>query len=194
MTFRGLLMWVHLVLGLTGAAILAVVGVTGAYITFQAPLARWLNPIPSIPAFSGSVDLMAIVTAAETRFSPRRVANVQIRPRGEASIVRLRDRTTVFVNPVDATIVGSRQARFASLENLTAVMRGLHTNFLLGPKGSLLVTFVTAEAFLLACTGLWLWWRKNTGNSDPGGARCSGCRGTCIARLESGSSSRCSRW
>ena len=153
-------MWVHLVLGLTGAVLLAVVGITGVYITFQRPLEGWLNPIPSVPAFGGSPDLTAIVSAAEARFAPRRVARVEVRPQGEATIVRLRDRTIVFVNPGDATIIGSREARFASLENLTAVMRRLHTNLLLGRKGRLLVTAATAEALLLVLTGLWLWWRK----------------------------------
>lgn len=159
MTFRGFLMWVHLILGLTGAVIIAVLGITGAYITFQEPLQRWLNPVPSVPAFNGSPDVMAIVTAAETRFAPRRVASVAIRPAGEAAVVRLRDHTVVFMNPADATIIDSRQ-RFASLENLTAVMRGLHTSLLLGPRGRLLITIPTAEALLLALTGLWLWWQK----------------------------------
>lgn len=160
MTFRGLLMWVHLILGLTGAAFLAVVAMTGVYITFQGPLERRLNPIPPVAIFSGSADVMAIVSAVEARFAPRRVADVEVRSNGKASIVRLRDRTTVFVNPGDATIIGSRPARVASLENLTAVMRRLHTSLLMGPKGRALVTFATAEALLLVLTGLWLWWRK----------------------------------
>jgi uncharacterized iron-regulated membrane protein len=39
-------------------------------------------------------------------------------------------------------------------------MRRLHVNLVLGPRGRLIVTFATAEALLLALTGLWLWWRK----------------------------------
>jgi uncharacterized iron-regulated membrane protein len=72
----------------------------------------------------------------------------------------LRDRTAVFVDPRTSAIISARPARFASLENLTLVMRGLHTNLLLGPKGRLLVTLATAEALLLALSGVWLWWRK----------------------------------
>ena len=36
MTFRGFLMWVHLALGVSGAVIIAIVSVTGAYLTFRA--------------------------------------------------------------------------------------------------------------------------------------------------------------
>jgi len=159
MTFRGLLMWTHLILGLTVAVILAIVAITGAYITFQVPLQRWLNPIPVIADFTGFADAQAIVSAVESRFAPNHVATIDVRRR-QATVVRLRDRTTVFVNPRDATIIGARPARFASLENLTLVMRRLHTNLIFGPKGRLLVTVATAEALLLALTGLWLWWRK----------------------------------
>lgn len=159
MTFRGFLMWVHLVLGLTGALLLVIVGVTGAYITFQKPLERWLTPVPAIPEFTGHADFARIVRAVENEFSSSGVATVDVRTH-EATVVRLRDRTTVFIDPHQSTIIGSRPIRFASLENLTAVMRRLHIELLMGRKGALLVTLATVEALLLALTGLWLWWRK----------------------------------
>ena len=159
MTFRGFLMWVHLVLGLTGSLILAIVGITGAYITFQEPLTRWLNPIPVVAGDPAPVDAVAIVDSVEARFQ-QRVANIAVDDGNRAVVVRLRDRTAVFVDPANSAVIGSRRARFASLENLTAVMRRLHTNLLLGPKGRLLVTLATIEALLLVLTGAWLWWRK----------------------------------
>ena len=160
MTFRGFLMWVHLVLGLTGSVIIAIVAVTGAYITFQQPLARWLNPIPVVESQSASLDALAIVRGVEERFAPRRVASIAIGEGNQATTVRLRDRSTVFVDPSNSSIIGVREARFASLENLTLVMRRLHTSLVLGRKGTLLVVLATAQSLLLALTGIWLWWRK----------------------------------
>lgn len=159
MTFRGFLMWVHLVLGLTGAVFIAILGVTGAYITFQGPLQRWLNPVPAIVGFTGAADIERIVQEVERRFPSRYVASVDVR-RQEATVVRLRDRTTVFVDPHTTKVISSRPYRFASLENLTQLMRRLHTELVLGRKGNLLVTIATVETLLLALTGLWLWWRK----------------------------------
>jgi uncharacterized iron-regulated membrane protein len=158
MTFRGLLMWVHLVLGLTGAIIIAIASVTGAYITFQGPLERWLIPIPRVEA-AGSPNLVAIVSTVEGQHTPRRVTNVSLGA-GEAAIVSLDDRSLAFVHPVTGDIIRYRPATFVRLENLTAVMRRLHINLLLGPRGRMIVTLATAEALLLALTGLWLWWRR----------------------------------
>ena len=166
MTFRGLLMWVHLVLGLSAALILAVVAATGAYITFQDPLTRWLNPVPAVSRTSSTADIAQIVNRVEERFVPQRVTSVEVRE-GEATVVRLQDRTAVFVHPDSASIIAVRQGRFASLENLTAVMRGLHTHLLLGAKGRAIVTLATLEALLLALTGLWLWWRKKQWKFRP---------------------------
>lgn len=159
MTFRRFLMWVHLLLGLTGAVIILILSVTGAYITFQNPLRRWLNPVPAIETFTGSVDVLAIVGVVERQFAPGRVTSIDVQ-RHEATIVRLRDRTSVFVDPRNATVISERRARVASLENLTGLMRRLHTSLLLWPKGRLLTTIATVEALLLALTGLWLWWRR----------------------------------
>jgi uncharacterized iron-regulated membrane protein len=160
MTFRGFLMWVHLVLGLTSCVLVAIVAVTGAYITFQVPLANWLTPTPVLSGAPAALDAPAIVTAVEAQFEPRRVASVSLGEGNRATTVRLGDRTTVFVDPSNSTIIGSRQGRFASLENLTNLMRRLHVNLVLGPKGRVIVTLATAEVLLLALTGLWLWWRK----------------------------------
>ena len=159
MTFRTFLRWTHLVLGLTAAAFLALVSLTGAYITFQDPLARWLNPVPVVRQAAGAADVGRIVAAVEQQFPGAGVATVEVRAH-EATVVRLVDRTTVHVDPGSGVILSSRPGRFASLENLTAVMRRLHTNLVLGPKGRAIVTLATAEALLLALTGLWLWWRK----------------------------------
>jgi uncharacterized iron-regulated membrane protein len=159
MTFRGFLMWVHLVIGLSGAFIIAILAITGAYITFQVPLQRWLTPVPAIEPFRGAVDFERIISTVHGQFPNRRVAMVDVRS-SEATVVRLGDRTAVFVDPRSATVIGSRPARFASLENLTSLMRRMHTSLVLGRRGTLIVTLATAETLLLALTGLWLWWRK----------------------------------
>lgn len=160
MTFRGFLMWVHLVLGLTGALVIAIVSLTAVYITFEDPLDRWLTPTPRVPDVSGELDAQRIVAEVERQFAPRRVASLTVSPPGRAVVIRLRDRTTVYIRPGDASVVGVREYRFASLENLSVLMRRLHVDLVMGRRGALIVTGATAEALLLALTGLWLWWRK----------------------------------
>jgi sulfite reductase (NADPH) flavoprotein alpha-component len=159
MTMRAILMWVHLVLGLTAAGILAIVAITGIYIAFQDPLTRWLNPVPAVSRSPGPVDVARIVARLERGLESRPITSVDVRD-SQATVVRLQDRTAVFMHPDSGTILAIRPGRFASLENLTAVMRGLHTHLLLGARGRTIVTFATLEALLLALSGVCLWLRS----------------------------------
>lgn len=159
-TFRTFLIWVHLALGLTGAVVIAILAITGAYITFQEPLERWLTPIPQVSGEPDSPDVAAIVATVEREFAPERVAQVEVRRNGDATLVLLRNRTLVFVDPSDGTIMGSRERAILSVATLTRAMRVAHTNLVLGPRGGFLVELATVECLLLAATGLWLWWRR----------------------------------
>ena len=167
MTFRGLLMWVHLVLGLTGAVLIAMLGVTGAYITLQPPLRRAFMPVPGVEASNGALDVPAIVAAVEGQFAPRRVANIQAGAPGEAVSVRLRDRSMVFVDPVTSAVIGSRQARVVSFENFDVVMRRLHINLLMGRNGRMVLVAASVETVFLVLTGAWLWWRRKHWRFTP---------------------------
>ncbi len=167
MKFRALLLWIHLVLGITAAIVVAVAGVTGAYITFQAPLERLFHPVPRVPSAAVPADAGALLVAVEAGFAPVKAASLELGAPGQAAKVVLRDRTIVFVDPGSGAIVEVRRWRIASVTNLTLVMRRLHTSLLIGRPGRLLVTLVTLEVVLLALTGLWLWWRKKHWRFGP---------------------------
>ncbi|NUQ13460.1 MAG: PepSY domain-containing protein [Gemmatimonadaceae bacterium] len=160
MNFRAILLWVHLILGLTGFVIIAVLGVTGAYITFAPVLGRWLNPVPRVGGAVARGDPVRLVAAAESAFFPVTATSLSYGAPGEAASIELEDRTTVFVDPASARVVGSRPRPVISLANVSWAMRRLHVQLLLPRGGQLLVTLVTLEALLLTLTGLWLWWRK----------------------------------
>lgn len=166
MTIRGVVMWVHFGLGVTAALVLAIVSLTGAYITFQKPLERWLTPVPTVEPFTGQADLPAVAAAVQRRYTAN-IADIDVAADNRATVARLRDRTLVFLDPSDNSIVGVRDVSFASLPNLTAVMRRLHGGLMLGPRGRMIVSLATFEAMLLALTGLWLWWRKKHWRLGP---------------------------
>ena len=110
LTMRAVLMWVHLVLGLTAAVILAIVAMTGVYIAFQDPLTRWLNPVPVVSRSPRPVDVGRIAARVEQDFGSRRITSVDVRD-SQATVVRLEDRTTVYVHPDSATILAARPGR-----------------------------------------------------------------------------------
>lgn len=160
MSIRGLLLWIHLILGLTGAIFIAIASVTGVWIVVQVPLERMIIPVPTVESSASNVDLAGIVSAIEARYAPRKVTNVQV-GEGRAAVVWLNDRSRAFVNPADGSLLRFRQLNTISFENLSAFMRRMHVTLMLGDGlGRLLVTLATAEALLLALTGLWLWWRR----------------------------------
>lgn len=160
MSVRAFLLWVHLILGLTGFVIIAILGVTGAYITIEPLLERWSHPVPVVGTAAVRGDPVRLVAVAESAFAPAAAMSLSYGRPGEAAAIELDDRTIVFVDPASARVVGSRPRPVVSLANLSWAMRRLHEQLLLPRGGRLLVTLVTLEALLLALTGLWLWWRK----------------------------------
>lgn len=153
-------MWLHLVLGLTGALVLAILGVTGAYINVQPALHAWFAPIPRVEIGTSRAGPLEIIRRVDSAFAPDRSVSLTASPPGRASVVMLGSDTEVFVDPATGAIVGSRPRHFVSMRNLTAVMRGLHVQLLWLGGGALLVTLFTVEAILLTLSGIWLWWRK----------------------------------
>jgi sulfite reductase (NADPH) flavoprotein alpha-component len=157
---RTLLLWTHLALGLSAAVVLAIVAITGAYITFQVPLERWLTPIPPVASVPDAPDLAAFVATVERELASERVAQVEVRRNGDATIAALRNQALVFIDPIDGSILGVRERSLFSIGTLTRAMRVLHTNLLLGRRGHDIVIIATLECLLLAASGLWLWWRR----------------------------------
>ena len=159
MTFRGLLLWLHLILGLTGAIVIAIASATGAWIVVQVPLEQLLIPVPEASGVAVTAGVPAIIGSLEQQYAPRRVTSVAL-DSGRAIVATLNDRSRAFVDPANGSVIRFRQLNTISFENFSAVMRRLHVNLFLGQRGRLIVTVATAEALLLALTGLWLWWRK----------------------------------
>lgn len=162
MTFRTLLLWTHLVLGLTGAVFLALAGGTAAFITAQPLLALAINPMPRVEWPAEGADFLAMAARIEQEFAPATVRTLQQRLRGRAAEAVLSDGTTVLADPRSGEVLGSRPARFASFRNLSTLMRRLHTDLVLGERGALVVVLATLEGLVLSLTGLWLWWKKKT--------------------------------
>jgi uncharacterized iron-regulated membrane protein len=160
MTFRGIILWVHLILGLTGALVIAVLGVTGAYITFQDRLTARFNTTPTVAEHSGAIDVVSIRASIDARYAPRQVTSVASGGANDAVVVRLDNRDIVFVDPASGNVVGERPWRLLNMTNVTRLMRRLHVDLVMGRVGRIIVTAATAQTIFLLLTGLWLWWRK----------------------------------
>jgi len=155
----------HWLAGIAAGLVLAVVGVTGALLGFEAELVRALNPALAIETQgrgapkppSGAIEA---AMAAHTGFRARSVAwdgddaalVVRIARAGE------RNGPEVAVDPYGGVVIGELRGAdfFATVEQL-------HRNLAAGPVGKQIVGASTALLVLMAITGIVLRWpRKAT--------------------------------
>ena len=168
MTARGLLLKLHLYLGLTAGIFLIILGLTGSIIAFESDIPHWLhsdlfhvNPGPH------TLPEQDLINIAEQHFAPARVASVQfLRHPDLARVMQLPGGIRVFINPYDGTILGSAKGPFPS-ERILGNIHQLHLRLVPDPRstpalaapGKTIVSIAGLILCLLVPTGLILFWR-----------------------------------
>ena len=151
----------HWISGITAGLVLAVVGVTGALLGFEAESIRLLNPALQIQGAHGApMPLGALIDAAKAARPDDRVRGIAWEGDDAALIVRMsngRERGTlpVAVDPYRGAVLGIPRgtAFFETVEQL-------HRNLAAGPVGRQLVGASTAILIVLAISGVWLRWPR----------------------------------
>jgi uncharacterized iron-regulated membrane protein len=156
---RKILLNIHLVLGLTAAALLVVLGLTGSILAFGDSYDRWLNPSLWRVAPQGRpLTESSLRSTVEDAFPDDRVRTIDIGDRVSAQVFTLASGAMVFVNPYSGTILGTRQNREGAA--FLKTVRKIHTRLGAGYMGRWVVDIATIYLLLLIPTGLYLWWRK----------------------------------
>ena len=158
---KRLLFRLHWICGITAGLVLAVVGVTGATIAFEAELLRALNPELHAVVATGTAHspdvLIAATRAAYPDYTPRGIA---WEGDADAVVVRMakgreRGGLQVAVDPYSGKVLGTpRGAEFFE------VAEQLHRTLAAGPVGKQIVGASTACLVLMALSGLWLRWLR----------------------------------
>ncbi len=163
---RKVVLKIHLYLGLAAALFLIVLGATGSVIAFEGDIDHWLHPgfwyvAQSVQRLSEG-DLIARV---EQQFAPAHVRVVQIsQHRNLAQLMQLTDRSSVTVNPYTGAIVGRRTGPTRT-DKWLGYIHQIHLRLAgdgraaWAPAGKIAVSYAGLSLFLLAPTGLLLWWR-----------------------------------
>jgi len=168
----------HKLTGLASATLLLMLAVTGAALTWHAPIERWLNQrspmfmVPPMPV-SGSprVDLTQAVRTAQARFPQARVRwvetaaasggtiRVQLWQSGEPSL-RF-PKTNVWVDAATGEVRAVRDARQTGAGDVAmAWLHPLHNGEVAGWPGRIAVLLAGFAPPLLAFTGLARWRHK----------------------------------
>jgi uncharacterized iron-regulated membrane protein len=162
-TYRTLWRW-HFYAGLFVIPFILVLALSGSIFLFKPQIDRWeeraFHALPAGDAVTPNQQVQAALDAFPgSRFHSYRLPERS----GDAALVHLalahgdgmRD---VFVAPQGA-VLGS----FDPDQRIIAVVRRIHGQLLLGPRGSWLVELAASWAIVMVVTGLYLWWPRGRG-------------------------------
>jgi uncharacterized iron-regulated membrane protein len=158
MTFRRLLFQVHMYVGLTVGAVLAMMGLSGATLVFESELERGLHPeVQRVEPVGEPVPLSRVVEAVEQSQGGRTPNRVKIPKRPDAPFEAWMDghgEQRVYVHPYSGAVLGARTSR----QLLTGTMHDVHTTLLAGETGETVVGVCGLLLIGLCLSGLVLWW------------------------------------
>ena len=168
-SLRMILFRLHWALGLTAGLVLAVVGVTGALLSYEDTLTAWANSDRAGVVLRDSTRLSpaALISRIEAQTGDRKVARLVLRedPAAAVAVRFARDPSTrerpqsIYADPYDGTVLGP-----VRWEQGFATLLGLHRYLLLPGEGrgwGRQITGVCAIALLVfLASGLVLRWPK----------------------------------
>ncbi|WP_404423936.1 PepSY-associated TM helix domain-containing protein [Nibricoccus sp. IMCC34717] len=154
----------HFLAGLFVAPFAIFLALTGAAYLWKPQYEAWRyrDLLWSQEPAASPLDADALFTAA-SRAMPGETATQFIPPPApgrSAEVVfgskRTGGRTSVFVDPADGAILGTRR----EADRLMTTIHDLHGTLLAGKPGEYLVELAASWAFVMLLTGFWLWWPR----------------------------------
>jgi len=152
--------WSGLILGL----LIFVVAVTGSALVFENDIDAWLNPDLALLEQASRAERLPLQTLVENvrnEYPKDPPTSIRILPIGvftgnRTTELSLKSGRSAFVNPNTGEVLGtrSREKSFARFLHL------LHTRFVAGQAGEYVVGAITAVTFLMALSGVYLWWPR----------------------------------
>ena len=158
--YRSIWRW-HFYAGLFVIPMILVLSLTGATYLFKPQIDRWEErAFQALPA-AGQVSPAAQVASALAAYRGSQFAGYRMpESPGDAAMIRVTNANgprlrEVFVSP-QGRVLGSLRPD----ERVTAFIKRLHGQLLLGRQGSWLVELAASWAIVLILSGLYLWWPR----------------------------------
>ena len=164
--FKKLWFQLHWLLGITAGVVLAVVGLTGATLSFESDILRWLNPGIMTVAVPSSEPLPVAerVRIAQAAMPEKTVIGVTVESQpdwaGQIGFAGGRRGEWLYQDPYTGALLGKPTRG----EDFLHLMEDIHRRLAAGDVGKQIVGASTLMLLLLAFTGLYLRWPKQVGN------------------------------
>ena len=160
---RKLVLNLHLYVGLTVAVVMAMLGVTGAFLVFEPNVDHFLNArLDKVQPQGTPISLDQLRDILERREPGYLVTEIILPSRASSSILFHLDSSArhkseeLYVNQYTGEILGASAQR----NQLAKRVRQFHTQLLAGAIGNQIVTWSSAGLAVLAVSGLVLWWPR----------------------------------
>lgn len=160
------LLAVHLWLGLSLGAVLALIGISGSALIFRYELERTVFPALTHTSTTGTVRLDDCMAAAGALNPAKTVRSVRLPVNADGTLEWLtipigtttkEDATTVYSDPHTCKVLGTRGPKW----DVMSFIINLHHSLFLGKYGAYPQTLIAAAALALAISGFILWWPKS---------------------------------
>lgn len=156
---KPILFWLHLVLGVAGGLVIAMLALTGAAMAFEPQIMDLIEPAGvSVPLTDGAPRLtpQQLFDGVKARFPDKQPGGLVLSRRpDEPVVVQVAGAHAVWVHPQTGEIVSERTP-----SNFFTLMLRLHVRLSSGEVGNWIVTISNICFLLLCLTGLCLWWPK----------------------------------
>ncbi|OGB26733.1 MAG: hypothetical protein A3I66_13405 [Burkholderiales bacterium RIFCSPLOWO2_02_FULL_57_36] len=161
----------HWLLGITAGLVLAVVGVTGAMLSFEHDLKHWINPgVMSVaPQAGGALSPADLIAKVKTSNPERRITSISLsaNPEDAARIVfaakpedTLNKRgETRYLDPYTGALLGKPRS-----DEFFRFTTQLHRWLAAGDTGKAIVGASTIALIVLCLSGLYLRWPRSISN------------------------------
>ncbi len=157
---KKLLFWSHLILGLAGGLVIAVLAFTGAALAFEPQIRdvteRHLRFVPVPTAGALRLPPSALIGRAEQSAAGKKSTSITLESAPNSpAVVQLGRGHTVYLDAYSGAVLGQIASR-----GFFGRMLDVHRRLASGPVGEVIVGAANLSFSLLCLTGLYLWWPR----------------------------------
>jgi uncharacterized iron-regulated membrane protein len=165
MTFKKIIGFIHLWLGLTSGLVVFIVAITGAFWAFESEISDMIYSYRTVEPQNKAYLLPSkLKEIAQPHFGDKQIKNINFLGKDRAAELSMYEEVngkdnhiSVFMNPYTGEVLHIAKNE----HNFFGIIIELHVNLMLGEVGGYIVDYATLIFLIMLISGIILWWPKN---------------------------------